>query len=204
MLEDYRRVWVVGGVVGLVLVLGFLGYLVFGPGPKSQVTFNSIPGDLTLRIDGKVKPANGVTEIREGVHELTAERSGFTTITREIEVKDGEPQAFDIFLDASGPEGRRWLEEHPEAAIEAEGHGSREYENNAERKTAKYPIVAQLPRLTREYRMDYGMSKATPNDPLAVAFYITIHFPEGKEYAREWIRSQGVDPDSLELIYRTS
>lgn len=204
MLEDYRRVWVIAGVVGLVLVLVLTGYLVFRPGPKSQVTFHSIPGDLTLRIDGKAKPPNGVTEIREGVHELTAERNGFTTVTRQIEVKDGEPQTFDIFLEASGPEGRRWLEEHPEAAIEAEGQGSREYENNAERKTAKYPIVKQLPKLTREYRMDYGLSKATPNDPLAVAFYITIHFPEGKEYAREWIRSQGVDPDSLELIYRTS
>ncbi|MFC0624799.1 S-layer protein [Kribbella deserti] len=202
MLEDYRRGWMIAGVVGVVLVVLLAGYLVFRPGPKSKVTFHSIPGDLVLRVDGKVKPANGTTEIREGVHELTAERNGFGTITRQIEVRNGEPQEFDIYLDATGPEGRRWFQDNPEAAIEAEGQGSRDFERNSARKAEKYPFMTQLPRLTREYRMDYGLSKATPNDPMAVAFYIKLYFPEGKKLALDWLRSQGADPDSMEIIYR--
>jgi hypothetical protein len=201
MLEEYRRGWVIGGAVVAVLVVLLGAYLVFGPGPKSDVTINAVPGDLTLKIDGKAVSFDDPVEVREGVHDLTAERSGFSPETRKFMVSKGDPLTIDLFLDANSPEGRKWFQDHPDAALEREAEAGREYEENARKKTARYPIVKKLPKIAKDFRLDYGISQAHPDDPTAVAFYIRTFTPLGRQRASEWLRSEGLDPATLELIY---
>ncbi|HET6924580.1 MAG TPA: hypothetical protein VFH39_02005, partial [Candidatus Saccharimonadales bacterium] len=63
------------------------------------------------------------------------------------------------------------------------------------------PLIKQLPYIERYFRIDYGPSKAHPGDDTAVAFYITTYGQPGVQQALDWIKAQGYNPDTLEIVY---
>jgi hypothetical protein len=63
--------------------------------------------------------------------------------------------------------------------------------------------MQELPYIGPGFKVDYGTSKAHPDDPEQLAFYIKLTDSEGKKKALEWLNGHGYNPAELELIFTT-
>jgi hypothetical protein len=203
MLEENRRFWAIGGAVLVVVVIVLGGYLVFRGGAESKVTVRSIPNDLTLTLDGRAIAANGEVKVKEGTHTLVAVRRGFESHTETIKVAGGDPLSVKMYLFSNSPEGRTWEKDHPDQELETEAEAGRRYQEMDDRITRKYSIMQELPYIGPGFKVDYGVSKAHPDDPEQLAFYIKLTDSEGKKKALEWLNGHGYNPAELELIFTT-
>jgi hypothetical protein len=107
-----------------------------------------------------------------------------------------------VYLFANSAEGRAWEKEHPDQALEAEAESGRRYQELTDRLEAKYPLLNQLPYVGPGFDVSYGNSKAKPDDPESIAFYVKISDSEGKAKFLEWIRGLGLDIEKLEVVYK--
>jgi hypothetical protein len=196
--------WLVGAVAAalVLVVIGVVVVLSRGGG-SATLEVSSVPDDLRLTLDGKVVAQNGQTAIKAGKHTLVASRSGFAEQSQSFSVRGGETARFAFYLDASGPEGREWYRNHPDAAREKEGESSRRFDEQSKRNTEKYPLVKRLPYIGPSFRIDYGVSKAHPGDGSKVGIYVNEFAPGGRAKALEWMRQSGYDPADYEIIYIT-
>jgi hypothetical protein len=198
-MEENRRLWMLSGTVVVIALVVLGGYLVFRGAPEHTLTVRSIPNDLTLTLDGKPIDANGDVKVKEGKHTLTGSRRGFETYTQPIEVK--EDSSVKVYLFSNSAEGRTWERDHPEETLETEAEAGRRYSEMDRRLQAKYPILQELPYIGPGFTINQGISKAHPNDPEQLAFYIKVTDSEGKKKALEYLTGHGYDPANLELIY---
>jgi hypothetical protein len=202
-MDENRRTWLIGGVVLAVLVVALGGYLLFRGGPRSTLTVRSIPGDLTLTLDGRPISANGEVKIKEGRHTLLAEREGFQSYSQPIQAVDGNPVEVKMYLYSNGPVGRAWEKVNPGPALEAEAEAGRQYDQLTKRLAQKYPMLQELPYIGPGFKVEYGASKLDPDNPEQLGIYIKVFGPEGRTKALEWMRGHGYDPAGYELIYTT-
>jgi hypothetical protein len=199
-MEENPRSLVVGGAVVLIVLVLVGGFLVLRGKPEHTVQVRSVPNDLTLTLDGTPIAANGEVKIKEGTHTLVGERRGFKSHTQTIEVRDDT--SVRVYLFANSAEGRAWEKEHPDQALEAEAESGRRYQELTDRLEAKYPLLNQLPYVGPGFDVSYGNSKAKPDDPESIAFYVKISDSEGKAKFLEWIRGLGLDIEKLEVVYK--
>jgi hypothetical protein len=108
-----------------------------------------------------------------------------------------------MYLFSNSSEGRTWEMEHPDQELETEAEAGRRYQEMDDRVTQKYPIMQELPYIGPGFKVDYGASKAHPDDPEQLAFYIKLTDSEGKKKALEWLNGHGYNPAELELIFTT-
>jgi hypothetical protein len=203
MLEDNRRLMISGvAIVVALVVLG--GFLLFRGDPKSKVSITSIPNDLSLTLDGHQIAANGDVELKPGTHTLKAQRQGFQPYSQSITVSNGDPLAVKMYLYANSAEGREWASKHPKDISETEAEAGRRFDEINQRLAAKYPIMASLPYLGPGFKANYGKSKSDPNNPEAISVIISTYTPDGKQKALEWIKGQGWDPSTLDIVYTVS
>jgi hypothetical protein len=106
-----------------------------------------------------------------------------------------------VYLFPNSSEGRRWEQEHPEQALETEAEVARRYRELDGRLQAKYPILRELPYVGPGFTIDQGVSKAHPDDPERLAFYLQITDSAGRRNALEYLVGHGFDPAGLELVY---
>jgi hypothetical protein len=165
-MDENRRTWLIGGVVLAVLVVALGGYLLFRGGPKSTLTVRSIPGDLTLTLDGRPISANGEVKIKEGRHTLLAEREGFQSYSQPIQAVDGNPVEVKMYLYPNGPVGRAWEKVNPGPALEAEAEAGRQYDQLTKRLAQKYRCCRNCPTSARASRWSTARpswTRTTPN-----------------------------------------
>ncbi len=205
-MDDERKpTWLFGAVAAaFVLIVAVIMVVLTRGGGNATLDAVSVPGDLRLTLDGKAVSQNGQTAIKSGDHTLVASRPGFAEQSRTFKVSKGETARFAFYLAANSDEGRQWYRDHPDAAQEKEGEGSRRYDEQSEKNTARYPMVKKLPYIGRSFRIDYGVSKAHPRDASAVGIYVKVFAPSGREKALEWMRDNKFDPADYEIIYVTS
>lgn len=203
--DEQKPTWMFGAIAAaFVLIVAAILVVVTRGGGTATLDATSIPGDLRLTLDGRAISQNGQTAIKTGDHTLVASRPGFAEQSKTFKVRKGETARFAFYLAADSEEGRRWYRDHPDAAQEKEGEGSRRYDEQSEKNTARYPMVKSLPYIGRSFRIDYGVSKAHPRDASAVGIYVKEFAPGGREKALEWMRQNKFDPDDYEIIYSTS
>jgi hypothetical protein len=201
MMEENRRIWLLGAVVIGVVVVLLGGYLVFRGGAESELTVKSIPNDLTLTLDGKPIKANGNVKVRAGEHTLTATRDGFQSYTETVTAKGGDPLFVKMYLFSNDPAGRAWEQDNPDQALEAEAEAGRRYDEIQKRLRAKYPIMLELPYIGPGFKATYTDSKSDPDNPEAISLKIQLFDSEGKTKALQWIEGHGYDPATLDIIY---
>lgn len=203
MIEESRRLWLLSGVAVVVALVLLGGFLMFRGGPQSKVTVRSVPNDLTLTLDGRQIAASGEVMVKEGTHTLVGEREGFESHTQTIEVANGDPLEVKMYLYSNSALGRDWEKKHQDQTLEAEGDAGRRYDEMNRRITAKYPILRELPYIGPGFKVDYGTSKAEPNNPEKIALYVKLSFPTAKKDFLEWMSGHGYDLATHEVIYRT-
>lgn len=201
-MDESRRLFLIGGVVVVVVVLLIGGYLALGGGKETyEVTVKSVPNDLTLTLDGAAIPPNGTVDVKEGRHTLIGQRRGFETYTQQLEVT--ADQSVKVYLFSSDEEGRAWEKTNPEAAREREAEVGRAHDEHVRRMAAKYPFMGKMPFPGNGFTLYYGQSKARPDDPEQLAFYVQLRVPEAEARpdVEDWFRRNGADAAQLELIY---
>ncbi len=203
MLDENRRPFMIG-VVALAVVLILIGGVVLfrGGGSSTTLTVQSIPNDLTLKLDGHEIPANGDVKIKAGKHTLEGSRSGFQTYT-ETFTSGNDRLSYKMYLYANNAEGREWTKNNPEQEAEAEAEAGRKYDKIQFRLKQKYPILSQLPYVGDGFQATYTKSKSDPNNPEAISIVIEVFGSQGKTKALQWIKGYGWDINTLDVIWTT-
>lgn len=199
-MDENRRLWVLSGTVVVIVLVVLGGFLVLRGGSEHTLSVRSVPNDLTLTIDGTQVAANGDVKVKEGKHTLVGERRGFETYTQTIEVT--RDQSVKMYLFSNGAEGRDWEKEHPDQVLETEAEAGRRYQEMDRRITRKYPILQELPYIGPGFTVNYGTSKAHPDDPETLAFYVKLTAAEGKTKFLQWLAGHGYAQANLEIIYQ--
>ena len=160
-----------------------------------------VPSPATAIVDNKTKIGNGETYIAPGNHTVTVSFAGFATQTQSFTTQAGKVRTLTVVLGVSSAVGRNWLIEHPDEAKKLETLTGAAFSDSTQQRIEKVPLIKELPYIERYFRIDYGQSKLHPTDDTAVAIYVTTYGQPGTQQALDWIRSQGYNPDTLEIIY---
>ncbi|HEY3560518.1 MAG TPA: S-layer protein [Kribbella sp.] len=202
MLEENRGLLKFGGVALVIVLVLIGGMLLFRGGSDTKLMVRSIPGDLTLRLDGHEIPANGEVKVKSGKHTLEGSRRGFQSYTQTIDVS-GKELNYRMYLYANGAEGREWAQNNPEQELELEREAGKHFDEMNARLRAKYPVLAYLPYVGDGFEATQAPSKTDPKNPEAISLAIEVFGPQGKTRAMEWIHGYGWDPDTLDIIWTT-
>lgn len=199
-----KILYIAGGVVAAVLII-FVFVLGLQSRDKTAAidVQSAVPDDINVTIDGAKVASNGKVDIKPGNHSLNAQRSGFESQTQTVTVNQGETKTVRLLLTPNGQDGYDWARNHPNQFLEYESKASQTFVQTSQDLTQKYPLIAHLPEIHPNWRVDYGKSVAHPNDPNALAIIITYGGSDiDKQNAINWIKSQGFNPSDYETIYK--
>ena len=202
MLEENRGLLRFGAVVLVVILVVVGGVLLFRGGSDTKLTVQSIPSDLTLRLDGHEIPANGEVNVKSGKHTLEGSRRGFQSYSQTIDAT-GDALSFKMYLYANSAEGREWAAKNPKEESELEREGGAQFTEMTARLRAKYPVLAQLPYVGDGFEATRATSKSDPKNPEAMSLAIEVFGPQGKTKALQWIHGYGWDINTLDIIWTT-
>lgn len=167
----------------------------------SNVVLEIAPDGATVLLDGEKKLRAGKLFISPGKHTLRASLDGFTEVAKTVVVTQDKVVKVTLLLDPNSKAGYDYLEEHPSEELHREALGGRQFSSQTNSLARANPIITSLPFIDRLYRIDYGTSKKSPNNPAALAIYITFYDDAAKQDALDWIQFKGIDPATLEIIF---
>lgn len=202
MLEENRGLLRFGAVVLVIALVVVGGVLLLRGGSSTKLTVQSIPSDLTLRLDGHEIPANGEVKVKSGKHTLEGSRRGFQSFSQTVDIS-GKALNYRMYLYANSPEGREWAQKNPEQELELEREAGKHFDEMNARLRAKYPVLAYLPYVGDGFEATQAPSKSDPNNPEAMSLAIEVFGPQGKTKALQWIHGYGWDPATLDIIWTT-
>jgi hypothetical protein len=206
MNQNFRKVMYIAAVVVAMALIVFIFILGLQSKDKTSAidVRSAVPTDANVTIDSQKVNSNGKVAVKPGQHTVTAKRNGFSDKIVNVSVKMGETKTVRLLMSPNSEVGRQWLRDHPTAALEFEAQQGQEFNQNSENTTAKNPLISYLPEVHPTWRVDYGASVKSPNDPYAVAIIITYGGSDiDKQNALDWIKSLGLNPDDYEIIYQT-
>ena len=160
-----------------------------------------VPSGSTAKLDGEGVKA-GTLKLKPGNHTVIVAKKGFTTQVQKFNLQTEETRFVGIALISNSADTRDWYRDHPEDQRLLESISSQTFDQYSKEIAKKTPLVNDLPLIDRLFRIDYGQSQQYPNDPSAIAIYITYYSQEGKQQALDWIKFKGYDPTKLEIIYK--
>jgi len=195
----------------LLIILGILllfigGWLVYQKVRHDQthtalLTVEAAPADSKITIGGK-RAKNGLNALVPGEYVISVTHKGFAEQTKKVTVSKGVNDYQGFVLVPNSDTTANWYPAHPEDQRLVEGISSKTFDSSSKKREADFPLIKELPFIDNFFRVDYGKSERTPNDPSATAVYITLYNQAAKQDALDWIKSTGNDPDKLEIIYR--
>lgn len=202
MLEENRGLLKFAGVALVIVLVVVGGVLLLGGGSDTKLTVQSIPSDLTLRLDGHEIPANGEVKVKSGKHTLEGARRGFQSYSQTVDIS-GKALNYKMYLYANSAEGREWAQKNPQQELELEHEAGLHFDEMNARLRAKYPVMAYLPYVGDGFEASQAPSKSDPNNPEAISLAIEVYGPQGKTKALQWIHGYGWDPATLDIIWTT-
>lgn len=171
--------------------------------PKPNLVLNVAPDVATIKLDDADTLSPGKQHLEPGSHTIKVSFDGFDTKIIDFKVQADKVTSLDVVLNPNSQAGYDWLAEHPEQQALREQLGGKGFEAQSRQLAKDTPLIKQLPYIDRLFRVDYGQSIAYPNDPDKVAIYIGFSSDEGKQQSLQWIKDQGYDPSSLEIVYKS-
>ena len=202
---NLKKIIYIGGGILIAALVGYIFFLGLQSRDKTAAidVQSTVPNDPNVTIDNQKVNSSGKVAVKPGQHTVVAKRNGFEDKSVSVTVKTGETQTVTLLMTPNGDAGYQWLRDHPDAAVEYEAQQSQQYIQNSTDTTNKNPLISYLPEIRPTWRIDYGKSKAHPNDPTAVAIIITYGGADiDKQNALQWIKDQGFNPDNYEIIFQ--
>lgn len=188
----------------VVAIFGASIFVTRKPGlKKGSIAINVVvaPEDSNFTVDGKTTRP-GKISLTAGKHKLSASHQYFETVNQTVDTKTFDTSQT-IYLSPlpNSDQAKQWLADHPTAQQEREAAGSSKSIQAQNELTTKSPLVRVLPYEGFDFSIDYGASKAHPEDPNKLAIYITRIDDIGKTHALNWITAMGYNPADYEIIF---
>jgi hypothetical protein len=189
-----------------ILLLASLLILVFGiaiinsiqKAGTGTLELQTLPASTTVTIDNSTRSKPGTIRLSPGDHTITISQKGYTTGSFGVKIVAHRSVTKKYALTAAPSASST----NHAATTEEEGITGSTANAQGRDTTANNPLIAQLPHIGSDYRIDFGASQQHPNDPKYVAIYITPYINGGKDEAIAWIQNQGYNPDAYEIIYK--
>lgn len=183
--------------VSLILTIAFFSFQ--NRGKTAQAELVVAPQSASLTLNGK-KVKAGIVRLKPGSYTLVATKSGFETASKVFIASDTELPYVGIVLDSNSPATQNWYRDNIEDQRLAESITGRQSDQNSEKVISKNGLLTKLPYFGpgSEYRIDAGVSVKGSSEP---AIYIRSVSEQSKQDALNWIRQQGFNPESMEIIY---
>ena len=184
-------------VVGIIGVSAFTGY---SHSKMGRITTDIEPYDAVVKLDGKTISANKTMYVSVGIHQLTAERNGFTAGNIALTSMPGKSQTMSLYLNASNSVGTQWLRDHPQDALKYEGRSGALYDTQVQKIAQVNPLIKVLPYLApgMEFRIDYGIDPTNANK---IVIYIQAGNEQAKSDSLTWLTSRGYQPAKLNIVF---
>jgi len=186
----------------LILLFGLSIWKILANNHTGTLTLTVVPSDSVIVVDDKTKAHTGTIRLAAGKHSFKISHDSFQDTNFTVDIAPGRAQTKQLTLSPnSASSGQAWAQAHPDQATQAEGIAGATANSTGQTLTNNNPLIARLPYVGSDFRIDFGVSQQHPDDPNAVAVYITPDSADGKQYALDWIRAQGFDPNAYEIIY---
>lgn len=165
---------------------------------KTKVSINVSPSDSMISINNKPS-SRGVKYLKPGKYTFTAKRDGFSDDTIALELQNIS-QEIQLIPSPITQAAFDFLKNNPKIQIEREALGAQRSEQTGQKITNTNPLISKLPYtdIDGPFTIAYAL---TPSSDGTVDIIISDSSPEGRENAIKWIKSQGVDPSDLNLIF---
>lgn len=193
-------------VVVVLLTLGALFFFLYKPANsflhkgEAELEIEVIPADSTITINGESVKA-GTVFVNPGSHKVEVTKEGFLTESRSIEVFQDNTAKVYITLAADSADAQKFYRDNPKLQIKSEEYGSITADQIQSSISSNYPIIKQLPYISADFRVDYGVSQKFPDNPDKIALYITAPVADIRELALNWISLAGYNPADYEIIF---
>ena len=164
---------------------------------KIAVEISTIPADATVAIDNK-KSSNTVY-LEPGSYTFTAIKEGFKRSDQTIIISEDNNQVA-LRLEPQSDEAKKWYEENVDD-LELQKIGSIRIKSTSKSYAEKNPVLDFLPKtdITGPFKIDYGLLGEDTYDAYIIISYST---PDGRKKAFDYIRSNGIDPTTLDIRYK--
>ncbi len=191
-----KRMLMVAALGVVILFILFIAVLL-GRYGKAAVTVVVLPSDSVLTVDGK-KTKPGTVYLSKTTHTLKATRPPLSPTTKTINFATYNTSQT-LYLEPlpDSEQGLQYLLKHPEIQAQREAAESLQV-NDTQLQLSKNKLIPLLPYRGPggEYIIDYGAGTKQKT-----AIYIKVDTNQAKQDALNWIKSQKVDPKTLEIIY---
>ncbi|HEV7454146.1 MAG TPA: hypothetical protein VGO07_02700 [Candidatus Saccharimonadales bacterium] len=163
-----------------------------------------LPKDSTLTLDGK-KVRDGTVYMSSGKHTLKASRQYFDSVSKDIDTaKIDLKQPIYMMPRPTSKLALDWLGNHPDEQQKREAAASFEVDKQ-QSELAKNPLIDKLPYTAAgiEYIIDYDAETASDGS-VTVTIIIKANTSDAQNSALQWIRDQGVDPNTLRISFQSN
>jgi len=203
---NFRFLLAIGGVLalGILIWAGFGVHHYYATVDNGTLNLTVVPADAQLLIDNATTATSGALSLTPGTHTITFTRNGFGSKTITVVIQSKQTVSQTVILPATNATGTAYLNAHPDQVAIGEGVTGAQANTQGQEITSNNPLIALLPYQGADFRIDFGVSQKFPNDPSAVAVYITAATDTGRAHALNWIKAQGYNPNAYEIIYQTS
>jgi len=180
--------------------------------PKEvAVEIFTVPSDAQVTMDGKPIKA-GDTTILSGKHTFVATRQYFKTVIVEMDTKDlNDAKTVYLALYPEGAEGKAYLAAHPDEQLRYERISGADFSALQEKIYNDFPVTADLPYQTTDFKIDYDITKEGQNLVYLVSLYPIAAAPGSDLYKQQlvqyrdealaWLASKGVDTSTADIRY---
>ncbi len=192
-------------VIASIILIGLIYFIVSAMlHSRERIVVDSVPQDLTLKMDGKKVKSVGAIGVQPGTYTLEGSRTGFATKKVTVTVKAGETKNVTMYLDPNSKAGEDWLgdEKNLNQIVKREGEKGREHDEAVDKAIRSNGLIKELPYIGPGYswRIDYGPALADAKFPDQPTIYISGKTQDDRESALIWLRSGGYHPENMNIV----
>ncbi len=192
-------------VTACLILIGLIYFIVAAiVNGREQIVVDSVPKDLTLKMDGKKVKSVGAIGVQPGTYTFEGSRTGFATKKVTVTVKAGETKNVTMFLNPNSKTGEDWLsdEKNTDQIVKREAEKGREHNEAAQKAIQSNGLITELPYIGPgfSWRIDYGAALPDAKFPDQPTIYVSGKTQADRESALTWLRSGGYNPDNMNIV----
>ena len=190
--------------LSLLLLVSAAFFAIRNTSYSAKITVEIAPFSSVLSINKKVIQP-GIIKVKPGDYMVVVNKTGFVTRLEKITVAKGENKYVGLGLISNSPATKNWYVTHPQDGKILEGISSKKFDIRSKNLIKRQPFLKLLPFTAAglEFKIDYGASQRHSDSELQ-AIYVTANTSQAQQDALTWIRSQGYNPVTMEIIYESS
>ncbi len=185
---------------GLIIVAALVSWSRYESRLSASITIQVAPSVSHITINGETAQ-DGLNKVHPGAQQVAVSLTGFTTTKQTVSVSKGQDQYVGIVLLPDSATTADWYQTHLSDQQLSQTITGKTADNVGQQLIQKAPIIQHLPFIGpgMEYEISYGNQSGINTDQPII--YIQSPTTQGQQDALLWIKNQGYNPSSLDIVY---